>query len=774
MLSSTAFAQSRDVVAPKVAPQAQDFALSAVQLLDSPFKDAQTRNAKYLLDLEPDRLLSRFREYAGLPPKGAIYGGWENRGISGHTLGHYLSACALQYAATGDEKFLQRVDYIVDELALCQAKYDGVLKNYVGGFPDAQKLWTEVSGGNIRSAGFDLNGAWVPWYTQHKLFAGLLDAHNLAGNQKAKDVVAKLGDWAVEVTKNLNDDQWQRMLACEHGGMNESLAQLYAITGETKYLDLSKKFYHRAILDPLAAQRDELAGKHSNTQIPKIIGAARLYELTGDDKYGTISKYFWQEITGHHSYAMGGNSIGEHLGAPDHLNDRLGPATAETCNTYNMLKLTRHLFEWQPQGHYADYYERALYNHILASQDPKTGMVTYFVSLLPGHFQSYSEPFDSFWCCVGSGIENHTKYSDSIYFHDEHNLWVNLFIPSQLNWKDKGLTLKQETKYPQDGAVHFTFGGQPQNLTFRLRIPAWLSHSPTLKINGKKQAFQTENGYALVTRSWKAGDKVTYALPLELRQEAMPDNPRRIALFYGPTVLAGELGTQGITDKRTYGPQAADVGGDLPQVPVLITESKPLDSWLKPVKGEVAVFKTSGTGKPNDVQFAPFYKTRHERYSIYFDVFTPQEWQAREAQYRSAEERQKELAARTVDVFSPGEMQAERDHNVQSDKSTAGDFNNRKWRDARDGGWFSFDMKTPAAASDLILTFWGSESGNRVFDVLINGKNVGTIRLDNNKPNQFFDMAFPLPEGGDKITVKLQAHPGAMAGGLFGARVVKK
>ncbi len=576
MLATTAFAQSREVVKPKVEAKAQAFALGEVQLLDSPFKNAQARNAAYLLALEPDRLLHRFREYAGLPPKGELYGGWEAQGVSGHILGHYLTACALQYAATGDEKFKQRVDYIVDELALCQAQYtDGVLKNYVGGLPDAKRIFSEVSGGDIRSAGFDLNGGWVPWYTLHKLFAGLLDAYNLTGNDKAKTVVAKLGDWATDVTKNLNDDQWQRMLACEHGGMNESLAELYAITGETKYLDLSRKFYHKAILDLLAAQRDELAGKHSNTQIPKVIGTARLYELSGDEKFGTISTFFWQEIVNHHSYAMGGNSIGEHLGQPDHLNNRLGPSTAETCNTYNMLKLTRHLFEWKPEARLADFYERALYNHILASQDPKTGMMCYYVSLLPGHFKTYSNQFDSFWCCVGSGIENHTKYNDSIYFHDNNNLWINLFIPSQLDWKDKGVTLRQETAYPQNGKVNFTFGGQPQNLTLRLRIPAWLSHTPTIEVNGKKQPFQTENGYALITRRWKANDKVTYWLPLELRQETMPDNPKRVALFYGPVTLAGELGTQGLNDKRIYGSSVGEIGGDLPKVPVLITDGKP-------------------------------------------------------------------------------------------------------------------------------------------------------------------------------------------------------
>lgn len=767
-------ANERVAMPSKIAPKARPFALRDVTLLDSPFKAAQERNAKYLLALEPDRLLHRFRLYAGLPPKGALYGGWEAQGVSGHILGHYLTACALQYAATGDERFRERVNYMVDELALCQSKRtDG----YVGGIPEADRIFKQVSEGDIRSAGFDLNGGWVPWYTLHKLFAGLIDAYELTGNDEAKTVTAKLGDWAIGITQNLTDEQWQKMLACEHGGMNESLAQLAAITGEAKYLDLSRKFYHRAILEPLAAQRDDLAGKHANTQVPKVIGSARIYELTGDEKFGTISRFFWDRIVNHHSYAMGGNSIAEHLGQPDRLNDRLGPSTAETCNTYNMLKLTRHLFEWQPQGSYGDFYERALYNHILASQDPKTGMMCYYVSLLPGHFKTYSNEFDSFWCCVGSGIENHTKYNDSIYFHDDNNLWVNLFIPSQLNWKAKGLTLRQETKYPQDGAVNFTvgsLGAAPQNLAICLRVPSWLKQTPQISVNGKWQKLEMQNGYAVLSRPWKNGDKISCVMPLGLRQEAMPDNPRRIALFYGPLTLSGELGAQGLNDKRIYGHSVGEVGGDLPKVPVLVTTGQTPDKWLQPVKGEPLAFQTRGTGKPQGVRFEPFYRAHHERYSVYFDVFTPQEWEVREAAYRAEEARKKELEARSVDFLAIGEMQPERDHNLQGDKTSAGDFNGRKWRHATDGGWFGFDMKATDEPSDLLLTFWGSDVGNRVFDVLINGQVAGTVKLNNDKPNEFFDRTFPVPAGTGKVTVKLQARPGAMAGGLFGARIVKR
>jgi DUF1680 family protein len=750
-------------VLPKIALHAQPFSLKAVRLLDGPFKSAMERNGTYLLALEADRLLCWFRKNNGLEPKAPVYGGWETQGVAGHTLGHYLTACAQMYAASGDARYKQRVDYIVEELTACQQRRgDG----YVGAIPDGDRVFREISEGDIRSQGFDLNGIWVPWYTLHKLFAGLIDSYLYADNPQALTVAARLADWTIRITQKLTPEQWQRMLACEHGGMNESMALLYAITGRQDYLEMARKFHHRAVLDPLERQEERLAGLHGNTQVPKVIGCARQYEMTGEERYRTIAAFFWNAVTGHHLYAIGGFTSGEHFGPPNRLSDRLTTTTAETCKTYNLLKLTRHLFCWNPSAVYADYYERALYNHILASQNPDDGMVCYYMPLQPGAFKTYSTPHDSFWCCVGTGIENHTKYADSIYFRDDQGLYVNLFIPSELRWPEKGLTLRQETRFPEENTTRLTLAcDKPVPLTLRIRYPAWAAGPLQVKINGRRQKADGRPGsYLQLQRAWKNGDRIEITIPTSLRQEAMPDNPNRVALLYGPIVLAGALGAQ---DREA------------PRIPVFVTNGKPLDQWLKSVPGKTLTYRTQGVGRPADVTLIPYYALHHQRYSVYWDLFTEAQWQRREAEYRAEQERLRELERRTVDQLAIGEMQPERDHNLQGEKTGAGDFQGRKWRHAIDGGWFSFEMKVlPDQPMDLVLTYWGSDVGGREFDILVDGEKIATQVLNNNLPDRFFDVTHPLPEsltrGKQRVTIRLQAHPGRMAGGLFGCRVVRR
>ncbi|RYG18062.1 glycoside hydrolase family 127 protein, partial [bacterium] len=525
------------------------------RLLGGPFETSHKATATYLLEVEPARLLAGFRVNSGLPANAEIYGGWETGGLSGHSLGHYLTACAQEYAHTGDVRYKQKVDAIVDGLVECQkARPDGFIAAFrfdrpgpngePAGFNRERldKIWQDVSEGKLRSGGFDLNGMWSPWYVHHKVFAGLLDAQTLCGNKKALGVAEKFGDWAYNITKNLTPEQWQTMLGTEYGGMNESLAELYARTKNSKYLELSRKFYDNRVLEPLSKGEDNLAGKHSNTQIPKLIGLARLYELTGDEKDRKTAAFFWDRVVNHHSYAIGGNSNGEYLGPPDKLAERISTNTAETCNTYNMLKLTRHLFEWDPQASQMDFYERAYLNHILASQDPATGMVTYFVPLATNSFRGYSNKFNDFTCCHGSGMENHTKHGDSAYFHDgAKTLWVNLFMPTELNWKDAGVKLRQETAFPTDNKVSITVLEGSKPFEMRLRHPAWAKGPVEFKVNGKTVATSSQPGtYATLKRTWKKGDRLEFALPMALHTEATPDNPKRVALLYGPVVLAAD------------------------------------------------------------------------------------------------------------------------------------------------------------------------------------------------------------------------------------------
>ena len=754
---------SRVLAFDRVQIKASPFAPHDVRLLDGPFKAAMQRDLTYLLSLEPDRFLHLFRKHAGLEPKAPVYGGWESQGVAGHSLGHYLSACSLAFASTNDARFKERVDYLVSELALCQKeRADG----YVSAIPEGERIWNEVAQGDIRSQGFDLNGGWVPWYTMHKIFAGLLDACELTGNEEAKTVVMRLADWAIYTTSKLDDEQWQKMLACEHGGMNESLAQLFALTGEQKYLDLSQRFTHKFILEPLSrGDATILPGQHANTQIPKVIGKARQFELTGDAKNRTIAETFWKAVVHEHSYAIGGNSSGEHFGPPRRLSDRLTNETCETCNTYNLLKLTRHLFAWNPDAALMEWAERALYNHILASQNPETGSVCYFVPLEPGGFKTFQTPFDSFSCCVGTGMENHVRYGDSIYFHDQNSLYVNLFIASELQWKDKGVVVRQETDFPTQNTLRLLISTeQPTELTLCVRYPKWTNGAMEIRINGELQPIEGEPGsYVALSREWNTGDIMEISLPMQLREEAMPDNENRVALLYGPLVLAGALGSQ---DEPK------------PEIPVFVSDGQPLDEWLQPIVGQSLAFQSEGAGRPQEVAFIPFYQMHGQRYSVYFDVFSPQGWEARQQKYRAEEEHYKELEARTVDFFQPGEMQPERDHNLQSEHSIAGEARGRKWRAATNGGWFSFDLKTSDEPQDLVLTYWGSEGGNRQFDIVVNDDPIAQQTLRDNQPGEFFDVTHALSpditRGHNHITVRLQAHPGAEAGGLFGARLVKR
>jgi uncharacterized protein len=618
-----------NVASTPVTPVARPFSLGDVRLLDSPFKDAMERNAQYLLSIEPDRLLHNTREFAGLAPKGARYGGWESLGIAGHTLGHYLTALSQQYAATGDERFRKRIDYIVSEMAVCQAAYgDG----YIGALPPLElQTMRNFKYGIVELMGkFDFKGgAWVPWYTEHKVLNGLKDAWVLGGSAQARDVTLKLADWMDSITVGMKPEQVQTMLQVEQGGMMDVLMEIYGLTGNPRYLAASRRFYHKAMMDPLLARRDELTGKHANTQIPKVIGEARTYEVTGDANGRAIAEYFWELVVHNYTYVIGGNSQSEHFFPDSTMSKHLEADTAETCNTYNMLKLTEHLFGWAPKVEYTDFYERALYNDILASQEPKMGMFTYFMSLEPGLFKTYSTPYDSFWCCVGTGMENHTKYGEAIYFHGADNLYVNLFIPSTLDWREKGFKLEQRTDYPKSGHTVLTVMSQPKGrVTLAVRCPAWAAGPVAFDLNGKRlDTPGTPGTYAAISRAWKKGDRLGISIPMAVRTEATPDDPDKVAFLYGPVVLAADLGPAPATGNVPYAKeQFANLKERPASVPTLMRNDEPLEYSIVRMADGSLKFHTDGIGRPNDVTLVPFWEISYSRYNVYWDVVSDKQW----------------------------------------------------------------------------------------------------------------------------------------------------
>ncbi|HVI99412.1 MAG TPA: glycoside hydrolase family 127 protein [Sphingomonas sp.] len=741
--------------------------LANVRLLPSDFATAVEVNRGYLMRLEPDRLLHNFLLYAGLEPKAPIYGGWESDTIAGHTLGHYLSAAALTHAQTGDTEMCRRANYIVAELARAQAArgtgYIGALqrKRKDGSVHDGEEIFPEIMKGEIRSGGFDLNGSWSPLYTVHKLFAGLLDVNALCGNKQALDVLTGLATYFERVFAALDDAQMQELLGCEYGGLNESYAELSARTGDARWMKVAERLYDRKVLDPLVAGEDKLANFHANTQVPKLVGLARIHELTGRADAGNAARFFWETVTQHHSYVIGGNADREYFSAPDTIAQHITEQTCEHCNTYNMLKLTGHLFGWAPDGALFDYYERAHLNHVLSAQNPRTAGFTYMTPLMSGSARGYSQPGeDAFWCCVGSGMESHAKHGEAIFWEGEGALLVNLYIPAEAKWDARGAALTLDTNYPFEPESRLTFTSlkKPGRFPVALRVPGWAGEGVAVSVNGEVVAAQRAGGYAIVERSWKAGDTLAITIPLELRLEATPGDLKTIAVVRGPMVLAADLGP---AETDFTGTEPAMVGADLL-------------AGFTPAAADRAVYKASGIIRPGDLGFVPFYSQYDRRSAVYFRRFTDAEWTVEEAAFRAEQARAKDIATRSVDVMHLGEMQPERDHKLVSESSYPVTYRGRQGRDARSGGYFEFTMAVKPGPLILQATYWGSER-NRDFDILVDGVKVATQHLGEDRPGKFFTVEYPLPEaltkGKKEVRVKFVPHDRSTAGPVFGARL---
>ena len=754
---------SKMEIKPKVPIEAYAFDFRDVQLKPSVFYDAMEADVAYLKELDPDRFLSQFRTNAGLKAKGEKYGGWEDAGLAGHSLGHYLSACSTYYAMTKDTVFLNRVNYIVKELAECQeARGTG----YVGAIPNEDMVFYKVALGDIKTGGFDLNGAWAPWYTIHKIMAGLMDAYIYCNNDKALAIDKGIADWAGNVLRGLTYEEVQKMLRCEYGGMNEALANTYALTGNQDYLELSHRFHDNFVVDSLEVKVDALKGKHSNTNIPKAIGAIRQYELTGDAKSGTAGKFAWESIVNHFTYAPGGNGNYEYFGKEDTLNNTLTDSNMETCATYNMLKLTEHLFALNPSAAYMDYYERALYNHILGSQNRRDGMTCYFTPLRMGAKKRFSDKFNTFTCCVGTSMENHVKYAKSIFNHGvDGSLYVNLYIPSVLNWKERDMKITLDGEIPNSDKFTLTISTtKKQAFPIKIRKPYWLKGDYSITVNNRayKNATVNDENYIVVNNTWKNGDKIKVTFPMGIHEMAMPDNASRVTFFYGPIVIAGDLG------ENEPDPENG--------TPVFVSADNNPENWIKP-EGNLR-FVSTGPGQPKEVTFKPFYEYTNDYYSVYWDLFSPEQWEKQKQIYEQQKKEAKELEERTVDILRVGEMQPERDHNYGGENIIVGENHTRKFRIARDGGNMAFKMKVDANHENLLLlTYWGMDNRGKKFDILIDGEKIAEADINKYKDSKFYDISYKIPikltQGKQEIQVKLQALPHNQAGPIYGVRIVK-
>ena len=765
---------------------ADEFPLGDVTLLDGPLKKARDLNVKVLLQYDNDRLLAPFLKEAGLKPKGELYPNWA--GLDGHVGGHYLTALAMN-AATGSKECRERMEYWISELQACA---DANAKNhpewgkgYIGGVPGSDRIWSAYKKGNFGP----YSGAWVPFYNVHKMYAGLRDAWVYCGNEQAKKLFLGMCDWAIDLTSGLTDAQVERTLHTEHGGMNEVLADAYAITGDKKYLDVAKRFSHKRLLLPLSQRQDCLDNMHANTQVPKVVGFERIAELTDDEAYHNASAYFWDIVTGERTLAFGGNSRREHFpskeACQDFVTDIDGP---ETCNTNNMLKLSEELHRRNPEARYADFYELATFNHILSSQHPEHGGYVYFTSARPRHYRNYSAPNEAMWCCVGTGMENHGKYGQFVYTKKSDNLFVNLFVASQLNWKERGIVLRQETGFPYAETSKITIAQGKGQFTLQVRYPGWVKPDAfQVKVNGKPVTIVTgPSSYVAISRQWKKGDVVELTFPMHNSVKYLPNLPQYIALMHGPIMLAMKTGTEDlvrlIADDSRFGQLA--VGKKLPvdKAPILINNDlEAIANQLQPVAGKPLHF-TISTKMENEIrnELMPFFELHDARYMMYWLALSEDSYKSYLDKLAKEEQERQALEARTTDKVQPGEQQPESDHFMETDRSNVGNTNDVFYRDASDGHYFSYMLQTGGQTDlSLRLKYWGvGEWKSHEFDILVDDvlvkevNNTGKYRI-----SEFKYETYPVPaellKGKTQVRVKFVAKPRKQIGEIYEVRLVK-
>ena len=770
------------------AADASLFDLQQVRVTDGPFAHAMHTNVKYLLAMEPDRLLAPYLRESGLEPKTDSYANWENSGLDGHIGGHYVSALSLAYAATGDQALLGRLEYMLDELKRAQDAGNG----YLGGIPNSAAMWAEIKAGTIKAGSFSLNDRWVPLYNIDKIFHGLRDAYEIAHQEQAKTMLLALGEWTLDITAGLTDEQIQQMLVSEHGGLNEVFADMAAISGDERYLALARKFTHQTILQPLTESQDKLTGLHANTQIPKIIGALRVAELDDDQVWADAAKFFWNTVSQHRSVSIGGNSVREHFHDDDNftamVEDAQGP---ETCNTYNMMKLSKMLFLRTGEQRYLEFYERATYNHILSSQHPEHGGLVYFTSMRPGHYRMYSSVHDSMWCCVGSGIDNQSKYGELVFTHKDDAVWVNLFMPATLNWQDKGVIIQQRTRFPDADGVTIEVNPGDQATTFALNIrqPEWATDDLTVAVNGKPVDAPLSNGYHQISREWQAGDKVSFSLNPDLHVEQLPDGQDYYSVLYGPVVMATPVTAFAneqlnfVSDDSRMGHVAAGPVCPPEALPMMLGEPQAFLSALQRQDSKALAFTATGhVGIADPIDAAapttliPFFRLHDSRYQVYWPQMNESGFNEFVTEAKSRTALAAELQAKTVDQITPGEQQPEVEHDFKSESSESGVYKGRHWRHAHANGYFQYRLANPELRAKTLQISYSKDDTNRQFNILINGETLAQVSLPVGAPDSdFYHVDYPLTaamKAAESLVIRFEAAPDSMAGGIYGIRLL--
>ena len=801
------------------------FDLEEVTLLDGPMKTAMELNIQMLLQYDVDRLLTPYVRQSGLAdtqdaanpyyqwltkhPNFKNWGGDAGFDLSGHVGGHYLSALALAYAACHDaekQKVLkERMDYMLKVMKDCQDQYDNNqegLYGFIGGQP-INDSWKALYQGDLSK--IQKNWGWVPFYCQHKILAGLRDAYLYGNSKEAKEMFRKLSDWSANLIAKVDDQAFEGFLNCEHGGMNESLLDAYQLFGDAKYLAAAKKYTHKAMLNGMQTLNTSfLDGKHANTQVPKFIGMERIGEMDGAAaNYITAAENFWQDVATNRTVCIGGNSVNEHFLAAANGNRYIDqPDGPESCNTNNMMKFSEMLFDRTNDAKYVDFFEQAMWNHILTTQDPKTGGYVYFTTLRPQGYRIYSEPNKGMWCCVGTGMENHSKYGHFIYTHDgKKTLYVNLFTPSKL--VSKNFIVTQETQFPYSNTVTLTIG-KSGRYTIALRHPAWAGNGFAIAVNGSPIDATVKAGeasYVNIDRKWKKGDKVTITLPMQLRYEECPNYTDYIAFKYGP-ILLGANTTNGSEQLRNvYGgegrmdhsPGAMGSQKNLMSAPLLIGNRADVLNRIKTQDLSKLTFTIDASRKDVDtykwttLTLQPFYQIHHDRYMCYWYQQTPENFTKSDmAQSEAAIEA---LKNRTIDFVAPGEQQSEAGHeyNYSSD-SGKGSYNGESYRDAKAGGYVEFSLFNKDAISDslaIMCRFTTADRG-RTATLTIDGTKIAEITIPGrvrNSENGFYNIEFPIPaelmkdsKGNIKTSykVRLSATGNTPNPGLYYLRLVKK